>query len=77
MNNLYQYFILILQAAPDVSQTPFGLGGIGGLGGLSGLGMGSANFMEMQQRMQREVIICFLSRLIVFIKIYFLVAMVI
>jgi len=42
-------------AAPDVSQTPFGLGGIGGLGGLSGLGMGSANFMEMQQRMQREM----------------------
>ncbi|XP_005098562.1 ubiquilin-1 [Aplysia californica] len=41
--------------APDTSQTPFGLGGIGGLGGLSGLGMGSANFMEMQQRMQREM----------------------
>ena len=38
-----------------MSQTPFNLGGIGGLGGLSGLGMGSANFMEMQQRMQREV----------------------
>ncbi|GFS07754.1 ubiquilin-1 [Elysia marginata] len=42
-------------AAPDVSQTPFNLGGIGGLGGLSGLGMGSSNFMEMQQRMQREM----------------------
>ncbi|GFO34131.1 ubiquilin-1 [Plakobranchus ocellatus] len=42
-------------AEPDVSQTPFNLGGIGGLGGLSGLGMGSANFMEMQQRMQREM----------------------
>ncbi|CAL1526136.1 unnamed protein product [Lymnaea stagnalis] len=42
--------------APDVSQTPFNLGGIGGLGGLSGLGMGSANFMEMQQRMQREML---------------------
>ncbi|KAH9520151.1 Ubiquilin-1 [Bulinus truncatus] len=42
--------------APDVSQTPFSLGGIGGLSGLSGLGMGSANFMEMQQRMQREML---------------------
>ncbi|KAK3789841.1 hypothetical protein RRG08_055127 [Elysia crispata] len=41
--------------APDVSQTPYNLGGIGGLGGLSGLGMGSANFMEMQQRMQSEI----------------------
>ena len=40
---------------PDVSQTPFGLGGLGGLPGVAGLGMGSANFMEMQQRMQREV----------------------
>ncbi|KAK0057898.1 ubiquilin-1 [Biomphalaria pfeifferi] len=43
-------------AAPDVSQTPFNLGGIGGLSGLSGLGMGSSNFMEMQQRMQREML---------------------
>ncbi|RUS92132.1 hypothetical protein EGW08_000156 [Elysia chlorotica] len=41
--------------APDVSQTPFNLGGIGGLAGLSGMGMGSANFMEMQNRMQREI----------------------
>ncbi|CAG5122121.1 unnamed protein product [Candidula unifasciata] len=42
-------------AAPDVSQTPFNLGGLGGLAGLGGLGMGSANFMEMQQRLQREM----------------------
>ena len=52
-------WILFVQPAnpsqPDVSQTPFGLGGMGGLPGISGLGMGSANFMEMQQRMQREV----------------------
>ncbi|KAK3098954.1 hypothetical protein FSP39_024651 [Pinctada imbricata] len=41
--------------APDVSQTPFGLGPLGGLAGMGNLGMGSANFMEMQQRMQREV----------------------
>lgn len=40
---------------PDVSQSPFGLGSMGGLPGISGMGMGSANFMEMQQRMQREV----------------------
>lgn len=40
---------------PDVSQTPFGLGALGGLQGMNALGMGSANFMELQQRMQREV----------------------
>ncbi|KAK7116329.1 ubiquilin-1-like [Littorina saxatilis] len=40
---------------PDVSQSPFGLGSMGGLPGISGMGMGSANFMEMQQRMQREL----------------------
>lgn len=32
-----------------------GIGGIGGIPGLEALGMGSANFMEMQQRMQREL----------------------
>jgi len=40
---------------PDVSATPFGLGSLGGLAGVGDIGMGSANFMEMQQRMQREV----------------------
>lgn len=40
---------------PNLSQTPFGLGGLGGLAGLGNLGMGSHNFMEMQQNMQREV----------------------
>jgi len=40
---------------PDVSQSPFGLGGAGGIPGYGNLGMGSANFMEMQQRMQREL----------------------
>ncbi|XP_025077166.1 ubiquilin-1-like isoform X1 [Pomacea canaliculata] len=40
---------------PDVSQTPFGLGALGGLQGMNALGMGSANFMELQQRMQREL----------------------
>ena len=30
-------------------------GGLGGLGGLGNMGMGSANFMETQQRVQREL----------------------
>merc|ERR1711963_1318247 len=41
--------------AGNPSQTPFGLGGIGGLPGMSNLGLGSANFMEMQQRMQEGI----------------------
>jgi len=40
---------------PDISASPFGLGGFGGIPGLGNLGMGSANFMEMQQRMQRDL----------------------
>lgn len=40
--------------APPSSQ-PFGLGGFGGLQGLGNMGMGSQNFLEMQQQMQREV----------------------
>ena len=41
--------------APDVSQSPFGISGFGGIPGMGQMGMGSANFMEMQQRMQREL----------------------
>jgi len=41
---------------PDPTQSPFGLGGFGGIAGMGQLGMGSANFMEMQQRMQRDLI---------------------
>ncbi|XP_046368742.1 ubiquilin-1-like [Haliotis rufescens] len=41
---------------PNVSASPLGLGGLGGLAGLGNLGMGSANFMEMQQRMQTELL---------------------
>ncbi|XP_058796661.1 ubiquilin-1 [Phymastichus coffea] len=41
---------------PDVSSSPFGLGSLGGLAGLEGLGMGSTNFAELQQRMQRELL---------------------
>lgn len=36
--------------------SPFGLGSLGGLGGLENLGLGSANFVELQQRMQRELL---------------------
>merc|ERR1711892_826708 len=42
-------------APPDIAQSPFGLGGFGGIPGLGNLGMGSANFMEMQQRMRRDL----------------------
>jgi len=41
---------------PTTSSAPFGIGGLGGLAGLSNLGMGSGNFMEMQQNMQRELL---------------------
>lgn len=59
---------LIIKAAPreseggqqrppaDISKTPFGFAGIGGLVGLESLGMGSANFMELQNRMQTELL---------------------
>jgi ubiquilin len=40
----------------DIGASPFGLGGFGGIPGLGNLGMGSANFMEMQQRMQRDLL---------------------
>ena len=43
------------EARENIQNTPFGLGSVGGLPGMSGLGMGSANFMDMQQRMQQEV----------------------
>ena len=45
-----------LRSTPEYCfQTPFGMGAMGGLPGMANLGMGSANFMEMQQRMQSEV----------------------
>uniref|UniRef100_A0A3P8QC43 Ubiquilin-4 n=1 Tax=Astatotilapia calliptera TaxID=8154 RepID=A0A3P8QC43_ASTCA len=42
-------------SAPPPTQTPNILTGFGDLGGLAGLGMGSANFMELQQQMQRQL----------------------
>ncbi|CAG9771102.1 unnamed protein product [Ceutorhynchus assimilis] len=59
---------LVIHAAPrtpenqaprppaDISATPYNLGGLGGLVGLEGLGMGSSNFMEIQNRMQNELL---------------------
>ena len=35
----------------STEQSPLGLGGLGGLGGMGLPGLGSANFMEMQQQM--------------------------
>ncbi|KAF2885716.1 hypothetical protein ILUMI_20489 [Ignelater luminosus] len=40
----------------DISATPFSLGSLGGLAGLESLGMGSVNFMELQNRMQSELL---------------------
>ncbi|XP_018325597.1 ubiquilin-1 isoform X2 [Agrilus planipennis] len=40
----------------DISATPFNLGTLGGLSGLESLGLGSANFMELQNRLQSELL---------------------
>lgn len=40
----------------DISATPFNLGNLGGLAGLESLGMGSVNFMDLQNRMQSELL---------------------
>lgn len=59
---------LVVRAAPrttdagsqrppaDISATPFQLGSLGGLAGLAQLGMGSANFMDIQNQMQNELL---------------------
>jgi len=54
---LWCNFQRVLPGMPqaDLDSTPFGLGELGGLAGLNGLGMGSANFMDLQQRMMQEV----------------------
>ncbi|KOX77749.1 Ubiquilin-1 [Melipona quadrifasciata] len=41
----------------DVNASPFGLGSLGGLVGLASLGSGSTNFIDLQQRMQRELLL--------------------
>ncbi|XP_034938574.1 ubiquilin-1 [Chelonus insularis] len=40
----------------DANTNPFGLGSLGGFAGLENLGIGSANFIDMQQRMERELL---------------------
>ncbi|XP_063708062.1 ubiquilin-1 [Culicoides brevitarsis] len=39
----------------DISATPFGLNQLGGLAGLESLGVGPGTFMELQSRMQNEI----------------------
>lgn len=50
------FTLAIVQITADVSASPFGLGSLGGLMGLESLGLGSANFIDLQQRMQRELL---------------------
>ncbi|XP_004929678.1 ubiquilin-1 isoform X2 [Bombyx mandarina] len=40
----------------DVSATPFGLNSLGGLAGLESLGLGQSTFMDLQARMQQELL---------------------
>lgn len=40
----------------DISATPFGLNNLGGLGGLESLGLGQNSFMDLQARMQQELL---------------------
>lgn len=59
---------LVIKAAPksepegpsrppaDVSQTPFGLNQLGGLSALGALGGNQTNFMDLQSRMQHELL---------------------
>ncbi|XP_053657665.1 ubiquilin-1 [Anopheles marshallii] len=44
------------RAPADVSQTPFGLNQLGGLAGLGALGGNQTNFMDLQSRMQHELL---------------------
>ncbi|XP_066600256.1 ubiquilin-1 [Prorops nasuta] len=44
------------RAQADINASPFGLGSLGGVVGLESLGLGSANFIDLQQRMQRELL---------------------
>ncbi|XP_066158605.1 ubiquilin-1 [Euwallacea fornicatus] len=59
---------LVVRAAPqstepsvqrppaDIGATPFNLGSLGGLAGLDSLGLGASSFMEIQNRMQSELL---------------------
>lgn len=51
---IFSSFIFIISA--DINNSPFNLGMLGGLPGMESMGFSSANFMELQQRMQRELL---------------------
>ncbi|XP_059047887.1 ubiquilin-1 [Achroia grisella] len=40
----------------DIGATPFGLNSLGGLAGLESLGLGQSTFMDLQARMQQEIL---------------------
>ncbi|XP_026328028.1 ubiquilin-1-like, partial [Hyposmocoma kahamanoa] len=40
----------------DISATPFGMNSLGGLAGLESLGLGQSTFMDLQARMQQELL---------------------
>ncbi|XP_046439274.1 ubiquilin-1-like isoform X1 [Daphnia pulex] len=55
-NTIPQPSVTPSRPAEPSPSSPFGIGGLGGLAGLSNMGLGSGNFMEMQQNMQREIL---------------------
>lgn len=52
---LFELKTLFLPKITSLSQRLSHAGGFGDLASLAGLGMGSANFMELQQQMQRQL----------------------
>lgn len=49
-------FSNLFKILADINASPFNLGMLGGLPGMESMGFSSANFMELQQRMQRELL---------------------
>lgn len=47
---------MISHISADVGATPFGLNSLGGLAGLESLGLGQSTFMDLQARMQQELL---------------------
>ncbi|GFT41739.1 ubiquilin-1 [Nephila pilipes] len=43
-------------SSSNIAASPFGLSGLGGIAGLGNLGLGSPNFLEVQEQMQRELV---------------------
>ncbi|XP_015919662.1 ubiquilin-1 isoform X1 [Parasteatoda tepidariorum] len=44
------------KTSPNIDASPFGLNAFGGLPGLGNIGIGSPNFLELQQQMQKELL---------------------